>query len=419
MVNSGLIPSSFLHPSSGSQSSSKLNKPQCDLERMKLPQELIDLIIGEIFVHKDPDPFLPWRQRSPVAIYTLKSCTLLSRAFVRTAQKQLFLAIRVRPGLSGLLNTPHICQYVKHLEVEYAGNEIHRFLSSLPNLQAISLHSFSQWGAQLRASVLETLALPTLRCVQLSGYRLADAAELHAMLKNAVGLKQLALTSIAFRQEVIGVRIELRASRTIVIDSLRLIGSGLRSEDITSMLEAFTVVDISHLRRLQISRSAGEALLCVNAPTLEGLEIDWEAYCTAPYEGSPIGAHHLRSITITAPKPSNVASALCFLGNLADMAELEKVKLKIMDKLDTKDEAIWRLMDTNLSSAPHLRVVEVAVPRAPSISANVLRALDSSGWMSRPAEMHVPFPEYFDDGALIPLRWLAALAEKQILHISH
>ncbi|KAJ7018687.1 hypothetical protein C8F04DRAFT_365559 [Mycena alexandri] len=392
---------------------------------MKLPQELVDLIIGEIFVHKDPDPFLAWRQRSPVARYTLKSCTLLSRAFLRTAQKQLFLAIRIRSGVSDaerlaqLLNTPHLCRYVKDLEVEYGGDGLFwacQFSSLLPNLQAISLHSLREWVEQ-PDSVRAILTLPTLRCVQLTGYRLRDAVELHTILKNAVGLKQLALTSIAFRNEVIDVRIRPPAS--IVLDSLRLTDSGLRPANISAMLEAFTTVDISRLRRLEISRSAGEDLLRTNASTLEEVEIDWEAHHMAPYEDAPIGAHHLRSITVTAPKPSNVASALRFLGNLADMADLEKVKLTVVNKLDNKDEAIWRLMDTSLSSAPHLRVVEVVVARAPGISDNVLRALDTSGWMSPPAERDVPFPEYFDDGALMPSRWLPALAEKQILRISH
>ncbi|KAJ7185909.1 hypothetical protein C8R46DRAFT_1062049 [Mycena filopes] len=404
---------------------------------MKLPQELIDLIIGEIFAHKDPDPFLDWRQRSPLNIYTLKSCSLLSRACVRQAQKQLFFALRFRPGrstderLPKLLSAPHICPYIKDLDLTYYAEgaaPLLQFCSkSLPNLQAISLHfAAGEWALhsvndQLLAPLLATLRLPGLRCIQLSGpLNLGHAGQLYNLLKGTVGLKQLALKSVgSFRRQVIDAPVARRTKPVIVLDSLRLTDSGLSFADVDSMLEAFTAIDISHLRRLEISRSAGGNLLRVSAGTLQEVEIYWDPHLrVTPYRDAPIGAQKLRSITVTASTPFDVFSTLKFLGPLADMAVLEKVKITIRNRLESY-EPIWAILDATLSSAPRLRVVEMVVPRETrGGSVDVFRALDSSGWRSPPgAGKDVPFPDYFDDKTSIPSRWLVGLAQKGILHI--
>ncbi|KAJ7185891.1 hypothetical protein C8R46DRAFT_1061982 [Mycena filopes] len=403
---------------------------------MKLPQELIDLIIGEIFAYKDPDPFLDWRQPSPLNIYTLKSCTLLSRACVRQAQKQLFFALRFRPGrstderLPKLLSAPHICPYIRDLDLtpyaESAGPLL-QFCKSLPNLQALSLHfAAGEWAlhsvnVQLLAPLLATLRLPSLRCIQLSGpLKLGDAGQLHDLLKGTVDLKQLALESIGgFRRQGIDTPAR-RTKPVIVLDSLRLTDSGLSFADVDSMLEAFTDIDISHLRRLEISRSAGENLLRVNARTLQEVEIYCDPHLrVTPYRDAPIGAQKLRSITMTAWTPFDVVSVLQFLGPLADMAVLENVKITILHRLEDSYETIWGTLDASLSSAPRLRAVEMVVQRPTrGGSVDVFRALDSSGWRSPPGTgKDVPFPDYFDDKTSIPSRWLVGLAQKGILHI--
>ncbi|KAJ6557858.1 hypothetical protein B0H19DRAFT_1148790, partial [Mycena capillaripes] len=166
----------------------------------EIPQELINVIIEDIHLFNYRDPFILYRDESALLLETLRACALVSRAFVRPAQIQLFSAVGFDKTENTasyaqfsqlLLHRPHICSYVRHLHIVYSLDDtepLSKILSSLPNLEAIKFQlgssrwAWSEHPARLKASFVVALSRPTLRRLDMIQYQFADASELHALL---------------------------------------------------------------------------------------------------------------------------------------------------------------------------------------------------------------------------------------------
>ncbi|KAJ6554411.1 hypothetical protein B0H19DRAFT_1235742 [Mycena capillaripes] len=268
---------------------------------MAVPQELINAVIEEIPLSTSQYPFLLYRDRSgesSLLVETLRACTLVSRAFARPAQIRLFSAVgldQTRPKARAactrfielLRHRPHLCAYVRHLHLIYSpvncnAELIFEILLLLSNLDAIKLQvrgSGSDWSAQpprLRAALLVPLSRPSLRRVDLVQFTFANASELHALLKNAVGLKELELLGIQFHSNDSGMKLSPIAAQctcppTIFLGSLVLLGLG--PADVESIMQAFTTVDITHLRSLKLIYTAPGNILRANALTIRKVEM--------------------------------------------------------------------------------------------------------------------------------------------------
>ncbi|KAJ7603231.1 hypothetical protein DFH06DRAFT_1394327 [Mycena polygramma] len=263
---------------------------------VKIPQELIDTIIEEIPLSDSQYPFITYRDESDestLLVETLKACALVSRAFLRPTQTRLFHAVGLDLTRNGdhshrrfsqlLLDRPHLRTYVRHLQLTYTpANDdaelISRLLSSLTCLESIKLHGrgfeWSGQSLQVKASLLAALSRPNLRHITLVEVKFTSASELHAVLKNCVGMKHLELLGIQFVNHD-GLNMYTTAADpctpSIALDSVALLG--LDSADVDSVLQAFTAIDITHLRFLKLIQTAPENILRANVSTVQRVEI--------------------------------------------------------------------------------------------------------------------------------------------------
>ncbi|KAJ7613697.1 hypothetical protein DFH06DRAFT_1369225 [Mycena polygramma] len=263
---------------------------------VKIPQELIDTIIEEIPLSDSQYPFVTYRDESDestLLVETLRACALVSRAFVRPTQRRLFHAVGLDLTRKGdhsnrrfsqlLLDRPHLRTYVRHLQLTYtSANDdaelISQILSSLTCLGSIKLQGRGfEWSGQprwVKASLLAALSRPNLRHIALVEVKFTSASELHAVLKNCVGMKQLELLGIQFVNHE-GLNPDTTTADpctpSILLDSVVLLG--LDSADVDSVLQAFTAIDITHLRFLKLIQTAPENILRANVSTVQRVEI--------------------------------------------------------------------------------------------------------------------------------------------------
>ncbi|KAJ7185887.1 hypothetical protein C8R46DRAFT_1061971 [Mycena filopes] len=389
---------------------------------MDIPQELIDSIVAEIYPFADREPFILPRESAAPLFETLRACTLVSRAFVRPAQTQLFALVRLGPRSIGkscprfsqlLLESPHIAAYVKHLSLDYtlasaSGPALSEILESLHHLEAIAFHpggplsvSWTAHPPKLKALFSTTFANPNLRRIDLVQYRFTDAAELHALLENAVGLKELELQVRFSHRHPNGEMPTKQKSPVVHLDCLRL--REVWADDVDSLMQAFTTVEVGHLRSLVLLNSPAPSLVRANAATLQELEIiqrlgeEPDLFAIAePTSASPFPG--LKSLAIQVPNSPMLETTLRGLIGNGDITQqlpaLQSVTLTIdLDRVHAERyEPIWRRIGTELSSVtPHLRAVEVRV---------------ASEWLS---DGHLPELQTVLSG------WMPALAERGVL----
>ncbi|KAJ6579928.1 hypothetical protein DFH09DRAFT_1360602 [Mycena vulgaris] len=244
---------------------------------VQLPQELIDAIIDEF------DPSLKEKNRPRVFPdrETLRSCALVARAFVRPSQAKIFSTVnlscldcfeapeeRSRLFSKLLSSKPHIRSYVRTLILSYrctGSNFVGRILSSLPNLDSLSLRPsfddlvmmdnlYPPFPTHLRDPILAVFSSTSLRRLELRNHQFNTAQELQHILENGRDLKELMLVNIRFTD------VSLRPS-------------GTQPDVIEAILNAFTAVDITHIRSLSCDRYC-EPLLQANAHSIHELTLE-------------------------------------------------------------------------------------------------------------------------------------------------
>ncbi|KAJ7030360.1 hypothetical protein C8F04DRAFT_731409 [Mycena alexandri] len=170
---------------------------------MRLPQELLDEIIGHLDLSKKFD-----RETSE----TLMSCALVSRALTRPSQMALFHRIcawdyfidglQFCDHLSALLSSsPHVADYIRTLDVGIPYNGVNltlHILSAVTRLHTLIMRdSFDT----LLPRDSPVFAFTTLRRFELRYFELQSPQELQSVLLKAVSLEELVLSDISFRNK--------------------------------------------------------------------------------------------------------------------------------------------------------------------------------------------------------------------------
>lgn len=287
-------------------------KVSMSVEPNAFAQELIDLVLNEL------------REDIP----TLRSCLLVSRAFVPTSRIHLFSRIRLEPpqgpnvrkpnrcqSFYNLLTTsPHLSSYVKHLEIieglsprswELAllsakrpqgytwmadDQRLPLLLPLLWNLTSISLglsdsRSSLDWqnvSPTVKDSLRAVFALPGLTSIRLrdiDGF--SDYAELISFISKSPQLRDLSVLNVFARNDTTsdgsGVRPQL--------DSLA-IACCYRDSFVPYICTPQSVVDISRVRELRIfavEQDCIQRLVDATQEALEHLEIWSQEYRACLY----------------------------------------------------------------------------------------------------------------------------------------
>ncbi|KAF7370245.1 hypothetical protein MSAN_00655400 [Mycena sanguinolenta] len=204
---------------------------------MRVPQVLVDLIVDNL---RDDIP-------------SLKSCSLIARAFVGTAQTWLFNKVEILPPKSRddqdspcwtfhrlLTRSPHIVSLVYELQIVLVGSETSfardddrelleerhlpwvmsgdtlSLVLALLDLKRISLieNSPSEWDElenfsmnwnqlerSLKSALVAVFSSPKLESAYLQGIVIESSAQLLALFSKATSLKELSISRVHFTQE--------------------------------------------------------------------------------------------------------------------------------------------------------------------------------------------------------------------------
>ncbi|KAJ7773409.1 hypothetical protein B0H16DRAFT_1512253, partial [Mycena metata] len=167
---------------------------------MRLPQELLDEIIGHFDLSRDFD-----HETSK----TLRSCALVSRALVRPSQMALFCRISswdyfednhefCEHFLALLSSSRHLVGYIRTLDIElpYKGLDLTlHILAALTQLHTLIMRNSYSYPTPFPHDS-SVFALPTLRRVELSYFHFLRPQELHSALLKAASLEELVLSDI-------------------------------------------------------------------------------------------------------------------------------------------------------------------------------------------------------------------------------
>ncbi|KAJ6583067.1 hypothetical protein DFH09DRAFT_1145235 [Mycena vulgaris] len=354
---------------------------------MRIPEELIDAIIGEFDLSENYD--------SQTQI-TLQSCALVARSFVRLCQTRLFARISVYDygqnptilshQLATLLeSSPHLAAYIRTLDLYHSSDGaetefVSRILCAVTELHTLILTCTSYKEAfPIDASTLAVFACPSLRRVELLQYRFANVLELQMLLSRSLSLRELSLDEIDFNGDEYGEAstdhasaVEDASSNTVVLKSLAL--SKMEPLDVELMLESFTTVDITHLQSLSFFVSPITGLLRVNAASLQTVKI---GYPCVNFENSDyaeemdpniLADNQLASLDFESDDLESVLTALPLFGDLANLKALKTIRIALSDNLisDVSGDAFsgdaqWRELDALLAQVRSVGVVEVSI----------------------------------------------------------
>ncbi|KAJ6552747.1 hypothetical protein B0H19DRAFT_1377577 [Mycena capillaripes] len=340
---------------------------------MRIPQELVDEIIGEFDLS----------QKYDFQIHqTLKSCALAARSFVRPCQTRLFARISVRdyekystaldrepPSLTSsphaasillsrqlaalLSSSPHIALYIRSLDLRYnvdttEAKFIPLILSAVTALEILILtdHFFGAFPVNHPS----TMALESL-------------------LSRAKSLKELTLDAIDFHDEFYynydgsGVRRDGRLS-DVVLETLTLVRLHTTIEP---MLDLFAAVDIRHVKCLSLLECPFPmGILQANACSIQKLKVRtaWVTYSAADVLDPELmaGENHLSSVDFEVGEIGQVVGHLLLLGNLRNLKVLKTIRITINrclnENLASEHEG-WDKVDSFLVPLP--RDVEVEI----------------------------------------------------------
>ncbi|KAJ6557836.1 hypothetical protein B0H19DRAFT_1261427 [Mycena capillaripes] len=190
-------------------------------------------------------------------------------------------------------------------------------------------------------------------------YKIPNPFELHALLANTAGLKELELLNITFRNHKTAAPLR---TETIFLDSLVL--RYLDCEEVNSVMQSFTAVDILHLRSLCLVHTQPTKLLRANASTLREVKIVFDLLDFDP-EPEDLDAPVANQLTLLKLEMANAASihaALRLFGHPFHLTALRKVDFTVMRNIIAAHESTWRCIDAELSSAPRLQIVQAHFP---------------------------------------------------------
>ncbi|KAJ7273267.1 hypothetical protein C8J57DRAFT_1317343 [Mycena rebaudengoi] len=307
---------------------------------MRLPLDMIDEIIGQIF-EVDEDDLYSGFVRSSQAFScqdqdSLKSCTLVSRVVRPLAQQRLFMPSD--------WTTSCRSDFLTFADIAL----------SLPQLRKLDLHPSLRmypWSAHpvhFRTALITAFSLPGLRSLQLNLFKFADAVQLHSVLRSAVGLKDLTLIGVSFTDTSSHIpAVTVPGKAGVVLDSLCLLSLG--TGVVESLLSAFTAVNIRQLRCLEfldiMDIETTKLLFSANAHSLETIKLQSYIIPTAADVDIFAGENKVRLIELNSPG----LSLLLLFGNLENLKVLKTVRLT----------PIWRSLDARLFQLEMLEEVMV------------------------------------------------------------
>ncbi|KAJ7185930.1 hypothetical protein C8R46DRAFT_1343098 [Mycena filopes] len=369
---------------------------------MDLPQELINAIVDAVVDDVDlaQDPWII--DNTDRALDTLKSCSLVARAFVHPCQTYVFhgIALTSDSHISPLIfatilsEAPHLASHVRALYFE--GNaatarehsaSLSRILPALVNLVRLDISTglddaeWVSYPAAVRTAFASSLALPSLRHVTLWYFAFDDARKLQDLLAASIGLRTLVLRSISFRNEVeedgeqLPSAVSASAPR-VALDSLQLYF--LDAQQVQELLNAFTTIAITHLRTFYLHNSPMRTLLRLNAPTIQHLKIRgyYSGSSSSPHT-SPVvfpharadiflastidpdalaEAHGLETLDIRVPFLTSLTKMLRLFGTLDHLTRLATIVVSVSQKTVAED---WAELDACVGELPGLREVKV------------------------------------------------------------
>ncbi|KAJ6523515.1 hypothetical protein DFH09DRAFT_1330004 [Mycena vulgaris] len=348
---------------------------------MYLAQELIYAVVDAIVAdaHLVQHPWTRIIDTDPATIKTLRSCALVGRAYVRPCQMCIFQDLALsdkRHGspqtLSALLVTnPHLAFYVRGLSVDYRKMEEHlepimHILALVTNLTHLAISPDPQrYPVPLPALVLKAFSFPKyLRHIALGYFYFEDVWELHTLLCRNKSLRSLVLRKITLesteklRPGDSQAQIPSAESPRIVLESLRL--GFMEARVVQAMLDAFTVVDITHLSVLELLEIPMKPLLTLNAPSLQHIKF-WThqssrhlAHIVDP--DALARAHHLQSLDIVVAYLLTLNKMWLMFSSLAQPAHLSALYIRVQVAAEQRE---WSTLDGLLGALPVLAEVHV------------------------------------------------------------
>ncbi|KAJ7277931.1 hypothetical protein C8J57DRAFT_1308254 [Mycena rebaudengoi] len=340
---------------------------------MRFPQEIVDVIIDKVAI-SDIYEVRSSHRDDPPSTAALRACSLAAHSFLYRSRLHLFAAITCcfDSHLSNfdrlLAESPHIGElYVKYLQLQFRGESanpgektiiVPRILRLLPGLTHLVLdfdcEDYPCWKTQpdvLKTSLHATFSL-SLRCLRLTDLIFANVSELESLLSHAIGLKELLLDHIGFRDSSESVphigALDHHGPR-IVLESLTLDSIDDAAE---TMVSSFSTVDITHLKSLVLSTSPVFPLLKANVQTLQKVRIDYFSDESRVDLDIFEGNRTLHVIEVTEVN-CDMASTLQQLGHLGHLHALKRISLYFRGTLsfDNDTEVDWLKLNAIFAQA--------------------------------------------------------------------
>ncbi|KAJ7766651.1 hypothetical protein B0H16DRAFT_369433 [Mycena metata] len=336
-------------------------------DSVRLPQELIDAIIDEFDVSLT--------DINNISIFpdqnALRSCALVSRAFVRPSQKKLFSIVSTQSGwkespderlrlFSKLLaSRPHIAQYVRTLNLGYRcvrSKSLDHILLSLPNLNTVNLYPWEdfrnrnwepnqEFPKHHRDSFVFVFSLSSLRSLSLQDHRFSNADALLSMLSNSAGLEELVLRNIDFVDLQVADRPKNRPDTPrLVLRSLKLIA--MSTTNVDALLNASIAVDISRLHSLYCDRYHASLLQAI--PKVRDLTLFKYSSDTYPDEINVL-SNALQNLSLNIDGLLSPSSFIRRVGNFSTAITLKRISITIRSNFGG---ALWQGIDSLLSATP-------------------------------------------------------------------
>ncbi|KAJ7237583.1 hypothetical protein C8J57DRAFT_125557 [Mycena rebaudengoi] len=339
----------------------------------RLPQELFDLIIGELEI---PIPAAEEDSTLSIEYRTLKACALTTRAFTLPSQMKLFARVDLQcqnhydnnqvaepraPKFSKLLELhPHVAQHVKILLLchhhEGRSPTFNHILSALPSLQALYFHLYpvgsdvgnARFPSFLKGHLMPALSLASLRHLELGVLCFENASVLESLLSESVGLEHLILDRIEFVNTLHREDLAPGPPRVrVVLNSLRLVRMDERA--IRCILSTFTVVDIKHLRWFTCDKSDLNWMLEANGRSIQRLEILGYWYVSGPLKEALPADNRIRSLVVGSFRsPRNVVHVLRAISKLAHFNSLRTLTLRFYCRVGDYPASYWSSLDQSL-----------------------------------------------------------------------
>ncbi|KAJ7134929.1 hypothetical protein C8R43DRAFT_1021509 [Mycena crocata] len=377
---------------------------------MRVPQELIDAIIGELDASEERD------EETKKA---LESCALVSRSFVQLCQMRLFASISVHDyeqdqsilsqQLSTVLSSsPHLASYIRSLDLYYnlyddedeGAAFVAHILSNVTKLNRLILTSAGKDPFPINSATVSVFSLPSLRRVELYDYRFSNVFEIHSLLTRSVSLKCLTLHRVDFtgddnhephRYSV--ARVDdiagAHTARHVVLESLTLIK--MEPLDVEEMLNSFTTVDVQHLQSLYFIQSPISGFLKANAGSIKKLKMEETVnnfetsdYVDEVYPNILACNNHLSLLELKDADLEPVLDAISFLGDLSNLRVLKTISITLVEYLDTEfvdyEQPEWAALDAILRQLPGVEINIYACfdPETDRLDSNDIEVLKKS-----------------------------------------